>query len=42
MFIGQNISPIGDFGISITMTLFILATGVLIFNKVEKTFVDTV
>ena len=42
MFIGQNISPVGDFGISITMTLFILATGVLIFNKVEKTFVDTV
>jgi lipopolysaccharide transport system permease protein len=42
LFIGQNISPIGDFGISITMTLFILATGVLIFNKVEKTFVDTV
>ncbi len=42
MFIGQNISPIGDFGISITMTLFILATGILIFNKVEKTFVDTV
>jgi lipopolysaccharide transport system permease protein len=42
LFIGQNISPIGDFGISITMTLFILATGILIFNKVEKTFVDTV
>ena len=42
LFIGQNISPVGDFGISITMTLFILATGVLIFNKVEKTFVDTV
>ncbi len=42
MFIGQNISPIGDFGISITMTVFILATGILIFNKVEKTFVDTV
>lgn len=42
LFIGQDIRPIGDFGISITMTLFILATGILIFNKVEKTFVDTV
>jgi len=42
LFIGQNISPIGNFGISLTMTLFILATGILIFNKVEKTFVDTV
>ena len=42
MFIGQNISPIGDFGLSFAMTLFILASGILIFNKVEKTFVDTV
>jgi lipopolysaccharide transport system permease protein len=42
MFIGQNVSVAGDFGISFAMTLFILATGILIFNKVEKTFVDTV
>jgi len=42
MFIGQNVSAANDFGISIAMTLFILATGILIYNKVEKTFVDTV
>ena len=42
MFIGQNVVAATDFGISIAMTLFILATGILTFNKVEKTFVDTV
>jgi lipopolysaccharide transport system permease protein len=42
MFIGNNVNNIGDFGLSFAMTLFILATGILIFNKVEKTFVDTV
>jgi lipopolysaccharide transport system permease protein len=42
MFIGHNVSVAGDFGISCAMTVFILATGILIFNKVEKTFVDTV
>ena len=42
MFIGQNVNHIGDFGISIAMTIFILATGIFLFNKVEKTFVDTV
>ena len=42
MFIGQNVSTPSDFGLSFAMTLCILATGILIFNKVEKTFVDTV
>ncbi|MEI8294329.1 MAG: ABC transporter permease [bacterium] len=42
MFIGRNVSSVSDFGISAAMTLLILFTGILIFNKVEKTFVDTV
>ena len=40
MFIGQWGGMPGDFTLSILVTLFVLATGVMMFNKVEKTFVD--
>ena len=40
MFIGQAGGMPWDFTLSILVTLFVLATGVMLFNKVEKTFVD--
>ena len=42
MFTGQGLTDFSGFGISLAVTVFVLATGILIFNKVEKTFVDTV
>ena len=40
MFLGQEGGVGGDFTLSILFTLVVLATGVLAFNKAEKTFVD--
>ena len=42
MFLGQGIIEPSYFAVSIAMTLVLLLTGVILFNKVEKTFVDTV
>ena len=42
MFLGQGIIEPSYFVVSITTTLVLLLTGVILFNKVEKTFVDTV
>jgi len=40
MFLGQAGGVVGDCTFSLLITLVVLATGVLAFNKVEKTFVD--
>jgi lipopolysaccharide transport system permease protein len=40
MFLGQAGGVSGDFTLSILFTLVVLATGVIAFNKAEKTFVD--
>jgi lipopolysaccharide transport system permease protein len=40
MFLGQSGVAAGDFTFSIFISLAVLATGVIAFNKVEKTFVD--
>lgn len=42
MFLGQGTISVGYIAISIAVTLFLLMSGVVVFNKVEKTFVDTV
>ena len=42
MFLGQGVVVPAYFAVSVGMTIFLLFTGVLLFNKVEKTFVDTV
>jgi lipopolysaccharide transport system permease protein len=41
-FLGQGELTINTFGYSVVFTLISLVLGVLIFNKTEKTFVDTV
>ena len=41
-FLGQGVLTINSFGYSVIFTLVSLLCGVLIFNKTEKTFVDTV
>ena len=41
-FLGQGEFTFNTFGYSVVFTLISLALGVLIFNKTEKTFVDTV
>jgi lipopolysaccharide transport system permease protein len=41
-FLGQGELTFSSFGYSVTFTLISLVLGVLIFNKTEKTFVDTV
>jgi lipopolysaccharide transport system permease protein len=41
-FLGQGYADMGLFLIGIGASVFILLTGILIFNKVEKTFMDTV
>ena len=41
-FFSTGIIKSSYFIVSITMTLFILFTGILIFNKIERTFIDTV
>jgi lipopolysaccharide transport system permease protein len=42
MFLGQGIVIPTYLAVSLGMTVLLLLTGVLIFNKVERTFVDTV
>jgi lipopolysaccharide transport system permease protein len=42
MFLGQGIIVIAYLAMSVATTMAVLLSGVLIFNKVEKTFVDTV
>jgi lipopolysaccharide transport system permease protein len=41
-FLGTGVFDWAHLGLSATATLFILAIGVLLFNRVEKTFMDTV
>jgi len=41
-FLGQGILTVSSFGYSVIFTLVSLLCGILIFNKTEKTFVDTV
>ncbi len=41
-FLGQGVFTVDSFGYSVIFTLISLLFGVLIFNKTEKTFVDTV
>ena len=41
-FLGQGVFSVDSFGYSVIFTLVSLLFGVLIFNKTEKTFVDTV
>ncbi len=41
-FLGRGEFTINTFGYSVAFTLFSLVMGVIIFNKTEKTFVDTV
>ena len=42
MFLGQGVVVPGYWAVSVGMTVSLLLSGVLVFNKVEKTFVDTV
>jgi lipopolysaccharide transport system permease protein len=42
IFLGQGIVEPAYVAVSIAMTLVLLLGGIVIFNKVEKTFVDTV
>ena len=41
-FLGQGEFSFGSFGYSVFFTILVLVLGVIIFNKTEKTFVDTV
>jgi len=41
-FLGQGEFTVSSFGYSVAFTLLALVLGVVIFNKTEKTFVDTV
>ena len=42
MFLGQGTVSLGSVGLSIAVTAGVLAFGVLLFNRVEKTFVDII
>ena len=42
MFVGRGVVIAAYFAVSVAMTLLLLVSGVFVFNKVEKTFVDTV
>ena len=42
MFLGQGLVTASSVALSVTVTVVLLLTGILIFNRVEKTFVDTV
>ena len=42
MFLGQGVVTAAYVALSVAMTLALLVSGVIVFNKVEKTFVDTV
>jgi len=41
-FLGGQLIPLWYWGVSLGMTFFLLFTGVVLFNKVEKNFMDTV
>ena len=41
-FLGGNLIPLWYWGISLLLTVFLLFTGIVLFNKVEKNFMDTV
>jgi lipopolysaccharide transport system permease protein len=42
MFLGQGTVNTAYLVLSVTATIFLLLSGILIFSRVEKTFVDTV
>ena len=42
MFLGQGVVEPAYLGLSAALAALCLISGVLVFNKVEKTFVDTV
>ena len=42
MFLGQGVVSAAYVAMSVAMTAALLVSGVIVFNKVEKTFVDTV
>jgi len=42
MFVGRGVVISAYLAVSVAMTLLLLVSGVFVFNKVEKTFVDTV
>jgi len=41
-FLGSGTITLGTLGYSIGFTIIVLVLGIIIFNKVEKNFVDTV
>ncbi|MFC1498548.1 ABC transporter permease [Verrucomicrobiota bacterium] len=41
-FLGAKGFCIGQYGLSVAISLFLLITGILVFSKTEKTFIDTV
>ena len=42
IFLGQGVVEPAYVAVSVIMTLVLLLSGIVVFNKVEKTFVDTV
>lgn len=42
MFLGQGAVTAGYVGVSVAVTLVLMVSGLMVFNRVEKTFVDTV
>ena len=42
MFLGQGTVITAYLALSVAVTILLLLSGVLIFNKVERTFIDTV
>jgi lipopolysaccharide transport system permease protein len=42
IFLGQGVVEPVYIAVSVVMTLVLLLGGIVVFNKVEKTFVDTV
>jgi lipopolysaccharide transport system permease protein len=42
MFLGQGLVIPAYLAVSVSITLLLLLSGVLVFNRIEKTFVDTV
>ncbi len=42
MFLGHGVVSPGYIAVSVAMTVVLLLSGIVVFNKVEKTFVDTV
>jgi len=42
MFLGQGVIEPSYVAVSVVITVVLLLSGIVVFNKVEKTFVDTV